>query len=320
MDKLDKQLLLEALKKEMPEFDFEFHKTTLQNDAVKETVFINFDGTNKAPLFDPANYQGVLFSDIATEMRKKLEILADMQYIISDKLLSDTYVKDNVKLQLLNTLHNKNYLKDKPHFKVNSEISAVFYVPFDTNGHERGIIADGLLQELAIEPSELKQAAIKNMSKEIELQYMEEVSHNIATGKGEVIHGRDTDKIIEELQNGKLDKMVVLSNHSREFGAASILCNDFLKNCNQDLIILPSSTHEVMLLPYTEKLSDLKELQAIVEYANLTTVPEKDILSDNVYLFDHKAQQISIACDHFGLVPICDDTLLKLPEIISKSR
>ena len=88
----------------------------------------------------------------------------------------------------------------------------------------------------------------------------------------------------------------------------------------QDLIILPSSIHEVMLLPYTQNTSDLKQLQSIVEYINQTMISEHDFLSDNVYLFDHKSQQLSLACDKYGLVPICDDTLMKLSEKISKFR
>ena len=320
MDNLEKQLLLDALKKEIPEFSFEFQNFTLQNDQTAEIVFIDFGEAKKAPLFNPTDYQGIPFDIIAAEMCYKLKLLSDTQYQIRDTLLSDTYIKDNVQLQLINTQRNKSYLKDKLHFKVNNELSAIYYVPFNENSKERGIIANGLIQELDLDPAELTQAAIANMTSKIELQYLSEIADNINAYIDEVMHGHDTSEIMDKLKNGNLDTMVVLSNHSREYGAASVLCSDFLKNCEQDLIILPSSIHEVMLLPYTQNTSDLKQLQSIVEYVNQTTISEQDFLSDNVYLFDHKSQQVSLACDKYGLVPICDDTLMKISEKISKFR
>ena len=49
-----------------------------------------------------------------------------------------------------------------------------------------------------------------------------------------------------------------------------------------DYYILPSSVHEVILVPDAPGITE-KELCDMVKQANRTVVDEKDILSDNVY-------------------------------------
>ena len=83
-------------------------------------------------------------------------------------------------------------------------------------------------------------------------------------------------------------------------GAATILCPEFLEKCNQDIVILPSSCHELIIMPYDAN-TDLRGLQKMVEEINLTNVDEKDVLSDNVYVFDCEKKTISLACDTYGL-------------------
>lgn len=320
MDKVEEAILLAELKKELPEYDFEIRKVVKFNDKPHDEVYIGFENGAYAPLFNPENYKGMLYSDIAKHMKEVLDIFTAKQYEIAETLLSDTFVLDNVKLQLLSTHKNREYLKDKPSFKINSELSALFYIPFDKQADNRGIITKDLIDELSIDPTELNQAALSNMFKDMELQYLSKIASNITLGKENAMNNDDFTDITAKLNEGTLDTMIVLSNHERQYGAATILCNEFLQNCKQDLVILPSSTHEVMLLPYTGKTTDLKELQAIVQFVNTTEVDELEQLSDSVYLYDHKTQEISLACDRYGLVPICDDSKLTLPEISSLKR
>ena len=57
------------------------------------------------------------------------------------------------------------------------------------------------------------------------------------------------------------------------------------------MVILPSSIHEVLLLKH-EKGMDFKDMRETVMEINRNEVPEEDVLSDSVYLYDWKKKEI----------------------------
>lgn len=95
-------------------------------------------------------------------------------------------------------------------------------------------------------------------------------------------------------------KMYVLSNKFGISGASSILYKDVLKNfatqINANLYILPSSIHEVIIIPDTYRInvSDMREMVADV---NQSVVNVGEILSNEIYFYDIKNDEIRIAED-----------------------
>ena len=79
--------------------------------------------------------------------------------------------------------------------------------------------------------------------------------------------------------------MLVCTNEQSVFGASVILYDDFVKQFkNQKIIVLPSSIHEVIVIPYTEKL--LEEVRGWVAQVNYEVVDTTEQLSNNVYVYD----------------------------------
>lgn len=72
------------------------------------------------------------------------------------------------------------------------------------------------------------------------------------------------------------------------------ILKDFAAVLEYDLIILPSSVHEVLLVPYEEDLC-MEELKEMVRHINRTEVAKEEVLSDNVYCYSRKTDKISIA-------------------------
>ena len=90
--------------------------------------------------------------------------------------------------------------------------------------------------------------------------------------------------------------LYVLSNTQRFFGASCMLYKDKLREFaalkDSDLYILPSSIHEVILIP--EKISpDYKSLCRMVREINESEVDPCDRLSDRVYRFSLSTGKIS---------------------------
>ena len=59
---------------------------------------------------------------------------------------------------------------------------------------------------------------------------------------------------------------------------------DIAEKVGGDFFILPSSIHEVILVPASKALAAL-ELRSMVQEINSTQIPEEEILSNHVYKF-----------------------------------
>ena len=90
---------------------------------------------------------------------------------------------------------------------------------------------------------------------------------------------------------------VTITNPHQHLGASVILANNksLLKQIadekGKDLLITPSSVHEVIVTPMTDRYDILKET---LEYINNTLLRSVDILSYNVYKYDRLTNEISI--------------------------
>lgn len=91
--------------------------------------------------------------------------------------------------------------------------------------------------------------------------------------------------------------MYVLTNQQRFGGACCILYDNVLKDIaerlNSDLYILPSSIHEVILMPttVTESISSLSQM---VTEVNESEVAAEEILSDHVYYYHRNTDSITM--------------------------
>ena len=92
-------------------------------------------------------------------------------------------------------------------------------------------------------------------------------------------------------------RMMVLSNEKNFFGASVLLYSEELgriaEEFQRDLYVLPSSIHEVILLP--EGGQDPEALRATVRRVNETEVRKEEVLTDSVYLYDRERREVRIA-------------------------
>lgn len=90
--------------------------------------------------------------------------------------------------------------------------------------------------------------------------------------------------------------MYILTNEQEVNGASALLYGDVLKDFankkGTDMYILPSSIHEVILLP-SDRINDPTKLLSMVHDANTTVVSIGDVLSDSVYYYDRKTDYIT---------------------------
>lgn len=88
----------------------------------------------------------------------------------------------------------------------------------------------------------------------------------------------------------------VLTNTEKFYGAAAIIygkdmIKDLAEKEGSDIVIIPSSVHECLLLPYDKSMS-FECLNAMVNEVNASEVREEEILSDHVYMYDRQTDRI----------------------------
>lgn len=91
----------------------------------------------------------------------------------------------------------------------------------------------------------------------------------------------------------------VMTNKSKTYGANRLLDEEalylFSEIHNSDIIIIPSSTHELLLVPEAlQNAGDIEYINNMIQSVNMTEVDEKDILADHAYYYSSSTRQISI--------------------------
>ena len=92
-----------------------------------------------------------------------------------------------------------------------------------------------------------------------------------------------------DVDNVEKEYMFIVTNKCKLYGANALFNNALLKACAENLkdniIIIPSSIHEVILLRES-MVSSFEEVKEMVESVNSTEVAPCDKLTDSVYRFD----------------------------------
>ena len=90
--------------------------------------------------------------------------------------------------------------------------------------------------------------------------------------------------------------LYVLSNRQRMYGASTLIygncLNTLAEEKGSDILILPSSIHELIVTPETGM--DRRDLKALIKEVNDRNTPPEDVLSDNAYIYRKDTGRIEI--------------------------
>lgn len=195
-----------------------------------------------------------------------------------DYFLDYSRVKDRIVYKLINTEMNKELLEDVPHIEF-LDLSIVFtYLLEDEDeyGLASILIHNPHMEYWQVSVQELYDLAKVNTPKLLEYEL------------------KRLNKVLREFmdltppEGSMSDIMLVLTNKKRINGAACVLYPDVIRSIVQgfdaDFYIIPSSIHEVLLLPSKDSSSDeVDSLREIIKEVNDKIVDTEEILSYSVY-------------------------------------
>lgn len=287
------QLAVSFLREQLgPSTEISVQPVTKNNHVVLDGLIILEPGCNASPTLYLNYYYdmvkngtpapNVLQQLLQTYRQNKPEENIDIRFFTEYKNVSG-----RILYKLINAGQNAKLLPEIPHIKF-LDLAIVFYCLVSTNemGSATILIRSQHLSFWNATPDMLYQQAVQNTPRLLPPKLL------------------DMNTLLREFAPGILDTapsapspLYVLTNAQKLYGASSILYSRILKNFaltkKSDFYILPSSVHEVLLLPAESHTNPL-ELNKMVQEVNQTQLSREDILSDHVYYYSLQEQKIQI--------------------------
>lgn len=224
-------------------------------------------------------------------------------------------VQDQIFLKLVNQEMNEKLLKDVP-WRAYLDLGIVYYVAVSSDECSATVlIHNDHLKHWGINEEELYKKAYANTleKRKPEILRMKDVIKDMIieriTGSTDILaedmeYGGKTKEEVEEMVNEEIDKverqkpmeMFILTNDIKTNGAVCMMypnvLKDFAEEKGLDLFIIPSSIHEVLLVP--KKSGSAKRLNEILNDVNKNSLDSVEILSNKIYSYSRKLDEVVI--------------------------
>ena len=265
-----------------------------KNNGVEYSGLIIRDNTNISPTIylEPYYYDylngrsfDVILADIVkTYADNKFEYDFD-----SKKIFEWDYVKSHVVRRLVNYEQNEEMLEQTPHLQV-EDLAIMYQIVVSDMMEEKGYatiaVRDDFLKRWNISLDKLDEAARHNTPLIIPPRL-----DNLAAVYAEIA-GVDV-PFLEEMN------VYILTDKYKINGAIHVLDSEIMKEVGEELgadicYVIPSSVHEVLIMPYDEEY-DYSQLEEVVNEVNRVALQDVDILSDRAYIIDAKEGKFMLA-------------------------
>ena len=205
-------------------------------------------------------------------------------------------VKERICYRLIRQKGNEELLRESPHIEF-LDLALCFYYAYEGRhiGEGSRRIKNAHAQRWGVKTVDLVRLAEQNTVRLFgwECISMEDIMR-------ESPEFDDVEGMPEPAARGgflEYNPMRILTNARRIFGAVCMLYPGVLEKLSareqKNFYILPSSVHEVILLPETgiETAGDLREM---ISEVNSTLLAPEEVLSDNLYYYDFKEKKVKI--------------------------
>lgn len=233
------------------------------------TVVPNSGALNMCPTFYAEDF------DSEEELIAALKMAENIKAPSFDieQVLSREYILNNLRACMISI--DNVILKDEDALYRPFLDMAIIYRILVPDGIHIGsiLLKKSIIEDAGITEEELFEIAKAN--KDYEMKSMYEVLREYAVVSD-----------IKELPEDCRPNLYILSSKDKTHGATvmiSDLIYQFVRELNTDCYLLPASVHEVLLIPYEERIEPEKLLEMVKE-VNKEAVSIEDKLTDSVYL------------------------------------
>lgn len=223
----------------------------------------------------------------------------DQDFDIS-KITNFENVQDKIIPRIVGMEENEELLANRPHALMD-DLAVIYAVDLGSNdnGSMSVPITNHLMENWKVSQKTLHEAALANMGELTPSTFktMNEIMKEMMLpDMVEQMGGdREAAEAMIEAMIPDEERMYVLTNEQKLNGAAAILDDKMMDQIREkvgdEFFILPSSTHEVLIVP-AEAGIELEALESMVQEVNATQVAPQDRLSDHVYQYDAETRAV----------------------------
>lgn len=214
----------------------------------------------------------------------------------TEKMTNFDSVKDKIIFKLVSKDMNKEYLKDKVYVDY-IDLAIIFCVLINNShsSHATAVVSKRLFDKWNVDKEELYDIAKENTIRLFppEIKSLDSIIKKY-------ISANNAEELDDYYLPETVNNLYVLTNKEKLNGATIILyenlLSEFAKEIGvKELIILPSSIHETLILPCIhEEMIDNRFYRQLVKEVNDTEVSREEILSYSVYKYSSKDNRVSI--------------------------
>ncbi|MCD7981113.1 MAG: DUF5688 family protein [Clostridiales bacterium] len=265
------------------------------NGDFTDGLVILENGINIAPTLYLSYYyeyykKGHSFQSTYELMLKKYEANKTSENIDVSFFTDFEKIGSNIMLKLIHYEKNRKLLQDIPHIPF-LDLAIVFYcrIPMDPEiGNATILIHNSHMQLWGQTVESLYPIAGKNSERIFPPKL-----HNMNSLIENMLPAQHIPTVV--LPEDPLYPMYVLTNEQNLYGASCILYENLIRSYADrfltDLYILPSSIHEVILIPASCD-SKMQEFSAMVREVNEAQVASEEVLSDHAYYYSRDRDKI----------------------------
>ncbi len=284
---LDYQMFVEAVVSRIKETlgedcDVRVHGITRNNLSGEQALTILEQGSNVSPAITLGPYyqkylKGTSLEEIGRQIRSEYQAGRFDGLVNMEFLREWQGVKDQIICRVIGAEHNRQMLEHVP-CSLFLDMAVVYYYQFAMEGELQAsmLIRSEYLDMWGISEEELKEQAVRNTRRLMPARFfdMKELLGDLAGVREETAAEEET--------------IYVLTNSKKTFGAYWITEQPELekvrRRLGEDFLILPSSIHEVIILPMHME-PDILTMAHMVGYINRTEVAKEEVLTDSVYSY-----------------------------------
>ncbi len=199
-------------------------------------------------------------------------------------------VTHKLSFKIVNYDKNKETLKDIPYKRV-CDLALVPMCIIDDPGVGRGgiTISNTFLEKWEVSAGELWENVIENSPQVRPIQVDKLM---------DVMRGMVGDDSFAGEEAESEQTTYIITNREKFQGAGAVfypgVLSDMAEKLEGNIYVIPSSIHEVLIVPADNEIVDPKALKDIIHEVNDTTVEDEDLLSDNLYIYDAEKESLEI--------------------------
>lgn len=275
------------------EYEVMIQKVVKNNSLELDSLIVLKKGRNIAPnIYLEAYYESYLQGTKMEEIVERLRVIyshCSIPVISEDFSLNLEDLREYIIFRIVNYEKNKEVLQEIPHKKI-MDLAVTYHCLVKNNDEVIGTLrlSHEHIKAWDLSAKDLDSLAYSNTVRlfPATIQDMDEIIRSYITDNADV-----SEEVIDELYGQDCQsevKMFVLTNRNGVNGASCILyknvLKDFAEKINSDLVIIPSSIHEIILLPFCGRIGT-EELNDMVGEVNASQVPIDEVLSEHVYYY-----------------------------------